>query len=378
MDFADLPSSSQWLPHLGGIDVVVNAVGIFRERGRQSFSRVHVQGPRALFEACAEAGVRRVIHFSALGADEHASSRYHLSKRSGDDVLLALCRDAIVLQPSLVFGLDGQSSQVFLQWAALPWLPMPRGAGPVQPVHVDDVAELVLRLVDGAAVDNPRLAVVGPTALAWVAYLQSLRVGMGLDPATVWWIPRPLVDAGARAAAILPGALLEPEAWDMLQRGNVSPDAAMARALGRSARAVDRFIRPPERLAVLTRARLMPAAALLRCSIAVVWIGTAIVSAVVYPVSDSLALLERVGAEGALARVLLFGAAGLDLVLGLATLFWPRRALWWLQIALIGLYSALIGWRLPEYWLHPYGPMLKNLPILASLCLLLAIDRRRP
>jgi hypothetical protein len=78
-----------------------------------------------------------------------------------------------------------------------------------------------------------------------------------------------------------------------------------------------------------------------------------------------------------LARVLLFGAAGLDLLLGLATLFWPRRPLWWAQIALIVLYGALIGWRLPEYWLHPYGPMLKNLPMLASLFLLLAIDGRK-
>lgn len=378
MDFAAVPSSDEWLPHLSAVDVVVNAVGIFREQGSQTFDKLHVQAPGALFQACARAGVRRVIHFSALGADVDARSAYHLSKRSGDEELLALGLDALVLQPSLVFGLDGPSSQLFLQWAALPWLPVPQGAGPVQPVHVDDVSELVWRLAEArAAVAGQRLAVVGARALAWHDYLQALRSGMGLAPAPSWRIPEPLVGAAARVAARIPGSLVGAEAWNMLRRGNVAPGEATARALGRSPRPVDSFIGAAERSAVRTCARLLPALLLLRWCIAAVWIGTAIVSAGAYPVADSLALLERVGAHGQVARLLLFGAAGLDLVLGLATLLRPRRSLWWSQIALVLLYSILIAWRLPEYWLHPYGPMLKNLPMLAGLCLLLAIDGRR-
>jgi hypothetical protein len=200
---------------------------------------------------------------------------------------------------------------------------------------------------------------------------------MGLGRARVWRLPNPLVDVAAWAGARLPGSLLEPEAWKMLQRGNVAPVDPMARALGRLPRGVDRFIAPAQRQPVLIQSRVLPGLALLRWSIAAVWIGTAIVSSGLYPVAESLALLDRVGAHGALGRVLLFGAAGLDLLLGLATLAWPRRALWCVQIALIVFYSALISWRLPEYWLHPYGPMLKNLPMLAGLCLLLAIDGRR-
>jgi uncharacterized protein YbjT (DUF2867 family) len=377
LDLAAVPPAGDWLPHLSRVDVVVNAVGIFKEHGRQTFAKLHAEAPAALFEACARAGVRRVIHFSALGADALARSGYHLSKRSGDEALLALGIDAVVLQPSLVFGLDGQSSGLFLQWAALPRLLIPRGAGPVQPVHVEDVAELVLRLTEGAPIEGRRLAVVGPHGLAWDDYLQALRAGMGLERAKVWWIPKPLADTGARVAERLPGSLLGPDAWGMLQRGNVAPAEGMERALGRPPRPVSRFIGMSERQAVLARARLGPAATLLRWSIAAVWSGTAVVSAGVYPVQDSLALLERMGAHGAMARLLLFGAAGLDLLLGLATLFWPRRVLWLVQIALIVLYSALITWRLPEYWLHPYGPMLKNLPMLAGLGLLLAIDGRR-
>ena len=378
MDLASVPPASAWLAHLAGIDVVVNTVGIFRERGQQTFDRLHVAAPRALFEACVQAGVRRVIHFSALGADSQAHSRYHLSKRSGDEALLALGLDAVVLQPSLVFGLDGESSRLFLQLAAAPVHLVPEGAGPVQPVHVDDVAELVLRLVEGAPVEgNQRLAVVGPASWPWEGYLTALRAGMGLDRARIWRVPRRWVDAAASASAWLPGSLLEPDAWKMLQRGSVAPVDRMAQALGRLPRGVERFIAPAQRQLVLTQSRLLPGLALLRLSIAAVWIGTAIVSSGLYPVADSLALLERVGAHGALARLMLFGAAGLDLVLGLLTLASPRRALWCVQIALILFYSALISWRLPEYWLHPYGPMLKNLPMLAGLCLLLAVDGRR-
>jgi len=377
MDLAAAPPASAWLPHLAGIDVVVNAAGIFREREHQTFDQLHVAAPQALFEACAQVGVSQVIHFSALGADAQACSRYHLSKREGDEALLALGLDAVVLQPSLVFGLDGESSRLFLQWAAAPVLLVPEGAGPVQPVHVDDVAELVLRLVEGMPAEGRRLAVVGPARWTWAGYLQALRAGMGLEPAPVWRVPKPLVDAAAWAGGRLPGSLLEPGSWQMLQRGNVAPPRAMAQALGHAPRGVELFIAPEMRQAVLAQARMAPGLALLRGSIAAVWIGTAIVSSGLFPVADSLALLERVGVHGALAWMLLYGAAGLDLLLGLATLVWPHRPLWWCQIALIVFYSALISWRLPEYWLHPYGPLLKNLPMLAGLCLLLAVDRRR-
>ena len=75
-----------WQRRLEGVDVVVNAVGILREHGSQTFEALHDRAPRALFAAAA--GVR-IVQISALGADEEASSRYHLSKKAADDALLA-------------------------------------------------------------------------------------------------------------------------------------------------------------------------------------------------------------------------------------------------------------------------------------------------
>src|SRR6059058_4772759 len=103
----------------------------------------------------------------------------------------------------------------------------------------------------------------------------------------------------------------------------------------------------------------------MRLTLAAVWITAGVVSLGLYPVADSLALLARTGLTGKLAYVALYVAALLDLALGIATLALRRRRLLWLgQMALIAGYTAIISVWLPEQWLHPYGPVVKNLPIL--------------
>ena len=67
----------------------------------------------------------------------------------------------------------------------------------------------------------------------------------------------------------------------------------------------------------------------------------------------------------------------LVIAFGVASVLRPSRALWMAQIALITGYSLVIAWRLPEMWTHPFGPLLKNVPILAVLVVLLATARRR-
>jgi hypothetical protein len=115
----------------------------------------------------------------------------------------------------------------------------------------------------------------------------------------------------------------------------------------------------------------------LRIALALMWLWTAIVSFGLYPVADSLALLARVGLHGALALVALYGAAALDLALGVLTLAAParwRRPVWLAQLALIAAYTVLVSVFLPEYWLHPYGPISKNLPLAALVALLWALE----
>ena len=102
-DFTRDLSVRDWLPKLAGIDAVINAVGIVREHGAQTFESIHKRAPQALFTACVAAGVRRVVQISALGAD-CGMTRYFLSKRAADDYLATLPLGWTIVRPAMVFG----------------------------------------------------------------------------------------------------------------------------------------------------------------------------------------------------------------------------------------------------------------------------------
>lgn len=368
-----------WLPALGGVEAVVNAVGILRERGAQTFRALHELAPRALFQACETAGVRRVVQISALGADAQAQSRYHLSKKAADDALLALPLQASIVQPSLVYGPGGASARLFNLLASLPRLVLPGpGLQQVQPIHVDDAVQALIALVEGPEPRSRRIALVGPKPLSLREFLAGLRAGMGLPSTSAWPVPMPLVRVAARAGRWWRGALLDEDSLAMLARGNTAPAHDTTALLGRPPRAVGEFIAPelaPGAGAMAQLAWLLP---LLRVSIALVWIATGVVSLGVYPIDESYALLARLDVHGALAPVLLYGAAVLDLLLGALTLTLKRhrRQLWLVQLALILGYTVLITWRLPEFWLHPYGPILKNIPMLAAIVTVMVLEER--
>lgn len=115
---------------------------------------------------------------------------------------------------------------------------------------------------------------------------------------------------------------------------------------------------------------------LIRATLALIWLVTGALSLGIYPVRDSLALLAQVGLHDTVAAIALYGSAGLDLVLGILTLLRPNRRLWQAQAALIVAYSLIITVYLPDYWLHPFAPILKNLPILMLLWLLVQYEER--
>ena len=375
-DFAHDHSPADWRPRLTGVEVVINAVGILRESRGQRFDALHIAAPRALFAACLEAGVRRVVQISALGADAAAQSRYHRSKKAADEFLLRLPLSAVVVQPSLIYGAGGASAKLFTLLASLPLVPLPgRGDQQVQPLHVDDAVAAIVALTEGDAFRGKRVALVGPAPIALRDWLAELRAAMDLPPARFVAVPMNLVRAGAALGGLLPGSLLDSESLGMLERGNTAPAAATRQLLGRSPRAPASFIAAADALSSRKLAQLAWLLPLLRGSIAAVWLVTGILSLGVYPVQQSYALLAGVGVPAGLSPLLLYGAALLDLALGAGTLLLKRRRwLWWTQIAVIVGYTAIISVRLPAFWLHPFGPVLKNLPLLAAIALLMTLE----
>ncbi len=109
---------------------------------------------------------------------------------------------------------------------------------------------------------------------------------------------------------------------------------------------------------------------LMRYSLAVVWIVTGILSLGIYPQEDSFSLLARIGIENGAASTALYLGSTADIVFGLMTLFAPSKNLWQAQAILVLIYTIAISIYLPEFWLHPFGPILKNIPFLTLLWLL--------
>ena len=378
VDFSRLLRPEDWSPVLRDVDAVINAVGIFRADAQRTLQLMHVDAPRALFEACVACGVARVVQISALGADDAAASAYHVTKRAADQALLCLPLAATVVQPSLVFGSDGASARMFSTWAALPVVLVPgRGDQRIQPVHVDDAVDAIVAVLDDRSTVGKTIPIVGPLPLPLRDYLIELRAALGLARARVWPVPMALVRLVAGWGGRITGGLIDEDALGMLERGNTADPAVIERLLGRAPRPVRHFCDEAPSL-WRTSALAGWALPLLRVAVAVVWIVTGILSLGVFPVDQSRELLARVGAQGGMATLLLYGAAVTDLLLGLATLLIPRSgAMWASQMALILGYTALISWRLPEFWLHPFGPILKNVPMLAAIAVLWAMKDTR-
>lgn len=367
VDFARDTSPTLWAPRLRDIDAVVNAVGVFRAPP-EAMRAIHADTPIALFDACAAAGVR-VLQVSALGAARDAPSAFLRSKNLADEHLLARGVGA-VLRPSLVFGLGGRSTQALLDLALAPFWPLPGGGRQVvQPIHLDDVVEGILALLDPAR-GTIAIDAVGARPLRLREYLHCLRSGLGRGRGRVVTVPAPLARGAARVLALGRG-LVDPAAVDMLERSRAVDPVPFRRLLGHRPRDCRRFLRPPMAQIV---ARHWPARidlVLLRVSLALVWLASGLVSLFVHPIEHSLQLLQRAGVPAALAPAALVGAAGIDLVFGVLLLFAPRgrRGYRW-QITLVLGYSLVIALTLPEFLLHPYAPILKNLPLVAALWLL--------
>ncbi|MBP7567125.1 MAG: NAD-dependent epimerase/dehydratase family protein [Burkholderiaceae bacterium] len=239
MDFARDLSPEAWLPRLAGIEAVVNAVGILRGSARRPMQAVHAEAPAALFEACARAGVRRVIHISALGIDGNPTD-YAQTKLAAERALLALNDagrlDGVVLRPSIVFGPGGESSQLFLNLARLPWLLLPRAAirARVQPVHVYELAEAVARLAGPARAMRGQLEGAGPEAVALAGFIASLRTQLGHRAPHVTALPDGLTQLSARMGDWVPITPWGTQALSLLTQDNVGDPGTLAQLLGRA------------------------------------------------------------------------------------------------------------------------------------------------
>jgi len=108
----------------------------------------------------------------------------------------------------------------------------------------------------------------------------------------------------------------------------------------------------------------------MRYAVAAVWLATGCIVLWLYPVSESIKLVNRVGLQDDWAYMAIYSGAILDIFIGFLTLIRPSKKLWATQLAITIAYSICIAISLPEFLIHPFGPILKNIPFMLMLWLL--------
>jgi len=206
-----------------GAGVVVNCVGILHGK----FDAVQGEGPARIGRLAKAAGVERVVHISAIGANAASESSYARSKAAGEAGLLGAFPAATILRPSIVFGEDDAFFNRFAQIGSLlPFMPVICGETKFQPVHVGDVADAVMAALADPATMGKTYELGGPRVWTFRELLAFIVKETGRKRPLVN-IPLGLARIQAKLAELLPNPPLTQDQLILLQRDNVVSHEAM-------------------------------------------------------------------------------------------------------------------------------------------------------
>ena len=214
---------------MDGADVAINLVGLLFKSGAQNFDKVHVEGARAVARAARAAGVKRLIHVSAIGADAVSKGNYGRTKAAGETAVLEEFPDAVILRPSIVFGPEDAFFNRFANLARMsPLMPLVGGKSKFQPVYVGDLAQAILAAANGAAKPATIYEIGGPEIDTFRGLLDKTQAWAGRKKP---YFPMPfwLAKLAAFGTIALPNQLrpLTVDQVRMLQGDNIVSAAAV-------------------------------------------------------------------------------------------------------------------------------------------------------
>lgn len=370
LDHRVLPSPNDeradWVGLLDGLDGLVCASGVLTG---PTLMDAHARLPALIAAEARAAGLAHVVLISAVGATSEAPTAFLRSKATGEEVLLRHRRPGwTVLRPSLVYGRGGASAGLFTTLARLP-VRIRLNSGPLRPVCVSDLAAAVVSCLETNTPLPPVIDVVGPDLVTLNGYVCALARHFGTRPIASVPLPDQLVSWFAACAARFGTSMIGPDPLRMLRQGADGDPATLPACTGLHPLGLTEGLRldsPEAENGVAAPA--MWSFRLLRAALALLWIGSGVVSLWSYP--SGLALLAQGGVGGPLADALVISGALWDLALG-AMMFGRQhqaRAAT-LQVATILVYTTLATALVPRLWLDPLGPLLKNPPLIAATLL---------
>ena len=207
---------------LRNTDAVINLVAILHG-SEDEFERTHVRLPARLAAACQAAGVRRVIHVSALGAASDGPSRYQRSKGRGEAALKTAALDLTILRPSVIFGARDRFLNLFAQLQSVfPVLPLAGAEARFQPVWVEDVASAVVAAIDDPSTIGTTIECCGPRIYTLAELARAAGRWSG-SPRPVFNLPAAVARQQAFLMELLPGTpLMSRDNLDSMRVANVA------------------------------------------------------------------------------------------------------------------------------------------------------------
>ncbi len=369
LDLAGALRPEDWRPHLAGIDAVVNCAGVLQDGAADSTAALNRDAPAALFAACEAAGVRRIVHLSAIGADRDPVSAFSRTKREGDAALAGRDIDWVILRPSVVVGRAAYGgSALFRGLASLPALPDVPNSGELQIVQLDEVVETVLFFLDPAAPARICLDLAGPERLSFGEVVATYRRWLGHPPARR--IPGSFLLPLAYRAGDLAGRLgwrppVRTNARREIVRGATGDPGPWTAATGIRPRPLSEAL-AAEPASVQERwfANLYLLKPLILIVFAAFWIVTGLIS--LGPGFAAGEALMREAGAGPLATAGVIAGALADIAIGLGVV-WRRtaRPALWAALGLSLAYLAAASLLAPWLWAEPLGPLSKIFPIMA-------------
>jgi uncharacterized protein YbjT (DUF2867 family) len=219
---ADVTDERSVASALVGADAAVNAVSLYVEKRGLSFHAIHVDAAQRVARLAREAGLRTLVHVSGIGSDPQASNDYIRARGRGELAVRAAFPAATLVRPSVMFAADDAFLTTLVRLARrLPVYPLfGRGETRLQPVHVEDVAEAIARIIMAEkAADAYELA--GPDVWTYRELVQEAAKAAGARARLVS-VPFPLWGLGARVSEMIPGAPLTRAQVDLMREDNVA------------------------------------------------------------------------------------------------------------------------------------------------------------
>lgn len=377
-DLTKMQKAEGWTPILEGADAVINCAGLL-QASKSKMTAVHTSAPKALFDACTKADVRRVIQISAISTD--ANTVYAATKRQADEALAKTDLDWVIVRPSLVYGHGSYGGTSLMRGlAACPGaVPLVAdGSQKFQPIYMGDLVGIICELCEASSFSRIIIEPVGPEVLTLKNILLKLRGWLDIPGERTISVPVFAIKIATTLGTLLRWPVVNGTALHQLLHGNAATQKSFGGLYAPAARSMDDvLLAHPAGVQDRWHARLALLAPFITAVLFLTWIASGLIglSSGIAPAQETLKALSLNSADP---KLLAWATSGWDIFLGLLILTPLRTSvLASLQILTVLAYTTVLSIAFPVLWLDAFGPLLKNVPVIILVGVWAAIRNRR-